>query len=65
MQVFRRFAPIQPGNVGEELDLRRRPVAVGPVNLAVEMACVNEEDGVLSGRAGLGTGVRVPDMGAI
>ena len=41
-----RFAAIEADDVGEEADLRGRPVAVGAVDLPVDVAGVDEEHGV-------------------
>ena len=46
-----RFAPIQPHDVGDELNLLRRPLPVRPVNLAEDMACVDEQHLILALRA--------------
>ena len=51
MQVLGALAPVEPGDVGQKLDLRRGPVAVGAVDLAVEVAGVDEEH--LIGAGGL------------
>ena len=46
--VVQRLAAVQPHHIGNEADLRGRPVAVGAVHLAVNVAGVDEQDGVLS-----------------
>ena len=47
-------AAIEPHDVGEELDLLRQEVAVGPVDLAEGVPRVEEQHGVLTRRTGLG-----------
>lgn len=41
--VFNVFAPMQPRNVGQELNLLRREFSVRPADLLVNMACINEQ----------------------
>ena len=41
--LLRLLATIQPGDVGQELDLRRRPLAVRPVELGEHMPRIQEQ----------------------
>ncbi len=43
---IRRFAAIKPHDIGDEADLRRRPVAVGAVHLAIDVAGIDKEHGI-------------------
>ena len=45
---FGRLAAVEADEVGDELDLRGSEVAVGAVELAEDVAGVDEEDGVLA-----------------
>lgn len=47
--VFRGFAAPQTGDVGDKLDLRGDVVAVGTVDLAIDMPRVDEQDLILAG----------------
>ena len=51
VQVLGFLAPVEPDDVGQELDLRRGEVAVGAVDLAEDVAGVEEEH--LVGAGGL------------
>jgi len=51
--VFRFLTPVETGDVGKELDLRHSPVTVGSVNLAEEVAGVDEEHLVAAERLAL------------
>ena len=51
--VVEGLASVEADEVGEEADLRFRPFAVGAVYLAVDVAGIDEEDGVGSGGRGL------------
>src|SRR5262249_4475920 len=45
---LRLFAPIEPDDVGEELDLFGAEIAVRPVDLAEGSPCIDEQDGVFA-----------------
>ena len=47
------LAAVEADEIRKEADLSCGPVAVSAVDLAVDMACVDEEDGVGAGRGGL------------
>jgi len=53
MDEVHRLATPQPNNIGDELDLHEREVAVRSINLSVNASCIDKEHLILAFSRGL------------